>query len=94
MVVPLRTGKVSAKSPGADMPFEGVSVAELTERMTREMVGRDGIEPPHIQRLWGREPADRVDDREPGPHRPFGIVFVRFWITKIDKHPVAHIFRD
>jgi hypothetical protein len=46
VVVPLKTGKVSAKSAGADMPFEGVSVAELTERITREMVGRDGIEPP------------------------------------------------
>ena len=31
MVVPLRTGKVSAKSPGADMPLEGVSVAAMTE---------------------------------------------------------------
>ncbi len=46
VVVPLRTGKVTAKSPGGDMPFEGVSVVELTEKITREMVGRDGIEPP------------------------------------------------
>jgi hypothetical protein len=46
VVVPLRTGKVSAKAAGADMPFEGVSVAEVTERLTRAMVGRDGIEPP------------------------------------------------
>ena len=46
VVVPLRTGKVTAKSPGFDMPPEGVSVAEVTERMMREMVGRDGIEPP------------------------------------------------
>ncbi len=46
VVVPLRTGKVSAKSPGGDMPIEGVSVAELTERLMSEMVGRDGIEPP------------------------------------------------
>jgi hypothetical protein len=45
-VVALRTGKVSAKSPGFDMPMEGVSIAELTERITREMAGRDGIEPP------------------------------------------------
>jgi len=46
VVVPLRTGKVSAKSAGGDMPLEGVSVAELTEKMMSEMVGRDGIEPP------------------------------------------------
>jgi len=46
VVVPLRNGKVTAKSPGSDMPLEGVSVAEATERMTREMVGGGGIEPP------------------------------------------------
>jgi len=46
VVVPLRTGKVTAKSPGGDMPLEGVSVAEVTERIMSEMVGRDGIEPP------------------------------------------------
>jgi hypothetical protein len=45
-VVPLRTGKVTAKSAGFDMPIEGVSVAQLTERMISEMVGREGIEPP------------------------------------------------
>jgi hypothetical protein len=46
VVVPLRTGRVSAKSAGLDMPLAGVSVAGLPERITREMVGRDGIEPP------------------------------------------------
>ena len=46
VVVPLRTGKVTAKSAGGDRPFEGVSVAELTERIISEVVGRDGIEPP------------------------------------------------
>ena len=46
VVVPLTTGKVTAKSAGFDMPIEGVSVAELTERMRSEMVGREGIEPP------------------------------------------------
>jgi hypothetical protein len=45
-VVPLRTGKVTAKFPGGDMPLEGVTVAELSERIAREMVGWDGIEPP------------------------------------------------
>jgi hypothetical protein len=46
VVVPLRTGKVTAKSAGGGMPLEGVSVAELTERIISEVVGRDGIEPP------------------------------------------------
>jgi len=46
VVVPLRTGKVTAKSAGGDTLLEGVSVAELTERIISEVVGRDGIEPP------------------------------------------------
>jgi integrase-like protein len=46
VVVPLRTGKVTAKSPGFDMRLEGVSIAEVTETMERRMVGRDEIEPP------------------------------------------------
>ena len=45
-VVPLRTGKVTAKSGGVETLLEGVTVAELTERIIREVVGRDGIEPP------------------------------------------------
>ena len=31
---------------GGDMPLEGVTVAELSEGIAREMVGWDGIEPP------------------------------------------------
>ena len=46
VVVPLRTGKVTAKSAGGDMPLEGVVVAQLTEKMMEKMVGRGGIEPP------------------------------------------------
>ena len=32
---------------------------------------------PHVQRLRRREPADRVDDGEPGAHRPLGVVLMR-----------------
>ena len=46
VVVPLRIGKVTAKSAGADMPLEGVSIAQVTEKMIEGMVGREGIEPP------------------------------------------------
>ncbi len=46
VVVPLRNDKISAKSAGASGWRDGVSVAELSERIRREMVGRDGIEPP------------------------------------------------
>ena len=43
---PLRNAKVTAKSAGGGTLPEGVSVAELTERIISEVVGRDGIEPP------------------------------------------------
>ena len=46
VVVPLRNDKVSAKSAGESARRDGVSAAELSERIRREMVGRDGIEPP------------------------------------------------
>ena len=46
VVVPLRTDKVSTKSGGAEPLREGLSVAEIAERIRSEMVGRDGIEPP------------------------------------------------
>jgi len=46
VVVPLRNGKVTAKSGSGETLREGVSAAELTERIVSEMVGRDGIEPP------------------------------------------------
>src|SRR5215467_11158805 len=49
---------------------------------------------PNIQRLVRREPAYRVDDGEPGPYRPFGIVLMRLGIAEIDHHPVPHILGD
>jgi hypothetical protein len=49
---------------------------------------------PHVQRVGRRELADRVDDRKPGPHRPFGIVLVRLRIAEIDQHSIAKILSD
>jgi len=46
VVVPLRTGKVTAKSGGVETWRERLSVADITERIRSEVVGRDGIEPP------------------------------------------------
>jgi hypothetical protein len=46
VVVPLRTDKVSTKSGGLETRREGLSVAEVTERIAGEVVGRDRIEPP------------------------------------------------
>src|SRR5262249_42759780 len=45
-VVPLRNDKVSTKSESVETLREGLSIAEIAERIGREMVGRDGIEPP------------------------------------------------
>ena len=46
VVVPLRNDKVSAKSAGVETIREGLSVAEIAERIRSQVVGRDGIEPP------------------------------------------------
>jgi len=46
VVVPLRNDKVSAKSAGIETVCEGLSVAEIPERIRSQVVGRDGIDPP------------------------------------------------
>ena len=48
----------------------------------------------HLDRLLDAQLADRFDERQPGPHRPLGIVLVRVRIAEIDEHPIAHIFSD
>ena len=42
----------------------------------------------------GVEPGHRLDQRQPGPHRPLGIVLVGPRIAEIGEHPVAHVFGD
>ena len=49
---------------------------------------------PHVQPLRRGELADRVDHREPGSHRPFGVVLMRLRIAEINQHAVAHILGD
>ena len=41
-----------------------------------------------------RQSADRLDHRQPGAHRPLGIVLMRPRIAEIDQHPVAHVLGD
>jgi len=43
--------------------------------------------------LYG-EPADRVDDRQPGTSRAFGVILMRLGIAEMDQHAVAHILGD
>ena len=49
---------------------------------------------PHAQILSRRQSADRLDHRQPGAHRPLGIVLMRLRIAEIDQHPVAHVLGD
>ena len=35
-----------------------------------------------------------VDHRQPGPHRPLGLVLVRLRPAEIGQHAVAHVFGD
>ena len=49
---------------------------------------------PHAQILARRQSADRLDHRQPGAHRPLGIVLMRLRIAEIDQHPVAHVLGD
>ena len=49
----------------------------------------------HLQ--WLRQDgrlADRVDHRERGTNRPFGIRLVRFGPAEIDQHAITHVARD
>ena len=38
--------------------------------------------------------ATAIDDREPGPHRPLGVVLVRLRPAEIGEHAVAHVLGD
>src|SRR5262245_8102325 len=49
---------------------------------------------PHVEPFRSREPGDRIDHCEPGPHGPLGIIFVRFWITEIERYPIRHVLGD
>ena len=49
---------------------------------------------PHAQIFSRRQSADRLDHRQPGPHRPLGIVLMRPRIAEIDQHTIAHVFGD
>src|SRR5262249_56401397 len=36
----------------------------------------------------------RIDDLEPGPHRPRGIVFMSLRMSEVDQEAIAEILRD
>ncbi len=42
----------------------------------------------------GRSRADRLDQLQPGAHRPLGIVLVRLRPAEVGEHAVAHVLGD
>ena len=49
---------------------------------------------PSLLRQAGIELAHGLDDAQPGPHRPLGVVFVRLGIAKVDQQAIAEILGD
>src|SRR5262245_34963980 len=76
VVVPLRNDNVSTKSAGIETVREGLSVAEITERIRSQVVGRDGIEPP--------TPGFSVLGVDRLPSLPFQRLAC--WRTRADRH--------
>jgi len=74
-----------------------LTVTLLRSTRTDQIANDDeaaGDADPHVQRLGCCEPADRVDDRQPGAGRALGIVLMRLGIAEIYQHAVAHILGD
>ena len=44
--------------------------------------------------LGAIDAVGRLDDRQPGAHRPLGIVLMRLRIAEIDQHSIAHVLGD
>jgi hypothetical protein len=42
----------------------------------------------------GLEAADRIDNPEPRPDRPMGVVLVRLGVPEVDEQPVAEVLGD
>ena len=46
-----------------------------------------------LQGRAGLQRADRLDQLQPRPHRPLGVVLVGLRIAEVHQHAVAHVFR-
>ena len=49
---------------------------------------------PPLLRETGIELPQGLDDPQPGPHGPLGVIFVRQGVAKVDEQAVAEILRD
>src|SRR5215468_793671 len=92
-----RVASATTRVPGREV-WRLANDAPLLRRTCADQIAHDdeasGDANPNVQRLLCGEPADRVDDREPGAGRALGVVLMRPRIAEIDEHPVAHIFGD
>ena len=90
-------GRASACRRGCEVWRLADYAPLLRSTGTNQIANHDeaaGDADPHVQRLLRGEPADRVDDRQPGAGRALGIVLVRLGIAEINQHAVAHILGD
>ena len=42
----------------------------------------------------GMELSHGLDDPQPGPHRPLGVIFVRQGVAEVDQEPIAEVLGD
>jgi hypothetical protein len=82
--------------PGGEVRHLSDDTALLRRSLANQIADHDkaGDAEPYAQRFRRSELGDRFDNGEPGPHRPFGIVFMRLGIGEIDQHPIAEILGD
>ncbi len=71
----------------------------LLRRALADQIADDhqpGSDPdPRVERAgFDIEASDTVDDAQPRPDRPLGIILMRSRVTEINQHPIAHILGD
>ncbi len=70
-----------------------------TSILSRSTVPGQRIEFTRYPRIGARPPdrhsrLPRLDHRQPGAHRTFGIVLMRLRVAEIDQHAITHVFSD
>jgi hypothetical protein len=80
-------------------PRENLAAQRLPRRAFANQIANDhqpGGDPDAGLELDGSdiEATDSVDDTQPRPDRPLGVVLMRPRIAEIDQDTVAHVFRD
>jgi hypothetical protein len=75
--------------------YRRAMLGEQTFEGRRENLSQANGNPDASLELGGFDEAnDSVDDRQPRPNRTLGIVLMRSRVAEINKHAIAHVFRD